>query len=37
LAENLKAGEGGPLDQATLERCDAVWKRVRGITPKYNR
>ena len=37
LEENLKAGEGSPLDAATLERCDAVWKRLRGITPKYNR
>jgi aryl-alcohol dehydrogenase-like predicted oxidoreductase len=37
LEENLKACEGGPLDAATLERCDAVWKRLRGITPKYNR
>ena len=37
LAENLKACQGGPLDKATLDRCDAVWKRLRGITPKYNR
>ena len=37
LEENLKAGEGSPLDAATLERCDVVWKRLRGITPKYNR
>ncbi len=37
LEENLKACEGGALDPATLERCDAVWKRLRGITPKYNR
>jgi aryl-alcohol dehydrogenase-like predicted oxidoreductase len=37
LAENLKACEGSRLDQPTLERCDAVWKRLRGITPKYNR
>ena len=37
LEENLKACEGGTLDAATLERCDAVWKRLRGITPKYNR
>lgn len=37
LEENLKASEGGALDPATLERCDAVWKRLRGITPKYNR
>jgi aryl-alcohol dehydrogenase-like predicted oxidoreductase len=37
LQENLKAGEGGPLDSAVLASCDAVWKRLRGITPKYNR
>jgi 1-deoxyxylulose-5-phosphate synthase len=37
LEENLKACEGGPLDPATLERCDTVWKRMRGVTPKYNR
>ena len=37
LEENLKACEGGALDEATLARCDAVWKRLRGITPKYNR
>ncbi len=37
LQENLKAAQGGPLDPSTLARCDAVWKRLRGITPKYNR
>jgi 1-deoxyxylulose-5-phosphate synthase len=37
LTENLKACEGPPLDKATLDRCDDVWKRLRGITPKYNR
>ena len=37
LAENLKASEGGPLDKATLDRCDEVWRRLRGVTPKYNR
>jgi aryl-alcohol dehydrogenase-like predicted oxidoreductase len=37
LEENLKACEGAKLDEATLARCDAVWKRLRGITPKYNR
>jgi aryl-alcohol dehydrogenase-like predicted oxidoreductase len=37
LAENLKACEGGALGKAMLDRCDAVWKRLRGITPKYNR
>jgi len=37
LEENLKACEGGPLDESVLARCDGVWKRLRGITPKYNR
>jgi aryl-alcohol dehydrogenase-like predicted oxidoreductase len=37
LAENLEACEGGQLDKPTLDRCDSVWKRLRGITPKYNR
>jgi 1-deoxyxylulose-5-phosphate synthase len=37
LQENLKAAEGPRLDKSVLERCDAVWKRLRGITPKYNR
>jgi aryl-alcohol dehydrogenase-like predicted oxidoreductase len=37
LEENLKACEGGPLDTVVLESCDAVWERLRGVTPKYNR
>ncbi len=37
LQENLKAAEGGPLDSTLLARCDAVWKRLRGVTPKYHR
>jgi 1-deoxyxylulose-5-phosphate synthase len=37
LEENLKACESGSLDDATRARCDEVWKRLRGITPKYNR
>jgi 1-deoxyxylulose-5-phosphate synthase len=37
LEENLKACEGGGLDESTKTRCDEVWKRLRGITPKYNR
>ena len=37
LTENLRAFEGGRLDDPTLSRCDDVWKRLRGITPKYNR
>lgn len=37
LQENLKAAEGPRLDKSVLDRCDAVWKRLRGVTPKYNR
>lgn len=37
LEENLRASDGTRLDEPTLARCDAVWKRLRGITPKYNR
>lgn len=37
LEENLKACEACALDSVTLERCDAVWVRLRGITPKYHR
>lgn len=37
LEENLKACKNGNLDATTLQRCDAVWKRLRGVTPKYNR
>ena len=37
LQENLRAAEGGPLGAATLERCNLIWKKLRGLTPKYNR
>ena len=37
LQENLKAAESPTLDKSVLERCDAVWKRLRGVSPKYNR
>jgi aryl-alcohol dehydrogenase-like predicted oxidoreductase len=37
LEENLKVADGNRLDASVLARCDAVWKRLRGITPKYNR
>jgi aryl-alcohol dehydrogenase-like predicted oxidoreductase len=37
LEENLKGCEDGNLDKSALDRCDAVWKRLRGVTPKYNR
>ncbi len=37
LQENLKACEGPALDPAILKECDAVWEKLRGATPKYNR
>lgn len=37
LEENLKASEGVRLEKAVLDACDSVWKRLRGVTPKYNR
>jgi aryl-alcohol dehydrogenase-like predicted oxidoreductase len=37
LEENLRASQGGRLDETILARCGAIWKRLRGITPKYNR
>lgn len=37
LDEDLQACEGPPLDEPILVQCDEVWKRLRGITPKYNR
>ncbi len=37
LQENLKACAGLKLSSDVLERCDAVWRRLRGVTPKYNR
>jgi predicted aldo/keto reductase-like oxidoreductase len=37
LDAGMKACQGGTLDESLLARCDGVWKRLRGITPKYNR
>ena len=37
LEENLRAVQGRPLEQPVLEACDAVWARLRGVTPSYNR
>lgn len=37
LEQNLKACAGPKLPADVLERCDAVWSRLRGVTPKYNR
>jgi aryl-alcohol dehydrogenase-like predicted oxidoreductase len=37
LVANLKAVDGPPLDQDTLDACDEVWKGVGGVAPAYNR
>jgi len=37
LEQNLKACAGPKLPGDVLEGCDAVWGRLRGVTPKYNR
>jgi 1-deoxyxylulose-5-phosphate synthase len=37
VEENLLAFGHGPLSSDTVVACDAVWKRIRGVTPVYNR
>ncbi|WP_419938271.1 aldo/keto reductase [Candidatus Palauibacter sp.] len=37
LEENLDAFDAPPLDAEALAACDAVWARLRGPTPAYNR
>ncbi|MCI0625120.1 MAG: aldo/keto reductase [Acidobacteria bacterium] len=37
LEENLKAAEEGSLSSDTMAACNAVWDKLRGVTPKYNR
>ena len=37
LKANLAACDGPGLDAHTLERCDEVWKVLRGVAPAYNR
>lgn len=37
LQENLKLVEDGPLTDETVEACDKVWERLRGISAQYNR
>jgi aryl-alcohol dehydrogenase-like predicted oxidoreductase len=37
LQQNLDAFGRGPLPEDTVTACDAVWQKLRGITPKYNR
>jgi aryl-alcohol dehydrogenase-like predicted oxidoreductase len=37
LEQNIAACGEGKLDEATLAAIDAVWTKLRGVTPKYNR
>lgn len=37
LKENLHVLEQGKLAPEVAAECDEVWKRVRGVTPNYNR
>lgn len=37
LEQNLKACQEGPLSPEIVAQCDAVWAKLRGVTPKYNR
>jgi aryl-alcohol dehydrogenase-like predicted oxidoreductase len=37
LQENLAAAEEGPLAQSLIDGCEAVWARLRGPSPRYNR
>jgi aryl-alcohol dehydrogenase-like predicted oxidoreductase len=37
LQENLRALGDGPLAPETLAVCDAVWRKLRGVAPQYNR
>ncbi len=37
LEENLKAMEDGALSASAVTACDAVWAKLRGVTPQYNR
>lgn len=37
LEENLAVLDGQPLPRQTLTACDEVWRKLRGITPQYNR
>ena len=37
LEENLKAMEDGALPADAVTACDAVWAKLRGVTPQYNR
>ena len=35
--QNVAVLEDGPLSGDLLGICDAIWAKLRGVTPKYNR
>lgn len=37
LEQNLAAAGDEPLSASAVERCNAVWRTLRGPTPQYNR
>ncbi len=37
LTANLAACNGGELPDEAHDACDAVWEKLRGPTPRYNR
>jgi len=37
LENNLVAFDEGPLSVDTVKESDAIWERMRGCTPRYNR
>lgn len=37
LNQNLTAAGEGPLSQGAVERCNDIWRELRGPTPQYNR
>jgi aryl-alcohol dehydrogenase-like predicted oxidoreductase len=37
LAQNLTAFAEGPLTEDVVQKCDRIWKELRGPTPMYNR
>jgi len=37
LTANIAAAQEGPLDARTLEACEQVWRRMRGVVPEYIR
>lgn len=37
LRANLTASNGDELPREALDACDAVWEKLRGPTPRYNR